>query len=104
MLLLMIEFQAQTDHEHDHEHEQEDERSFPFRLASPAKCRLVCLRVMGACLSKCIAILAGLSLILICSCEKHPVGEMPEVQKEHVDLNKPVEEGAPAAGASKVSP
>jgi hypothetical protein len=59
---------------------------------------------MGACLLKCIAILAGLSLILICSCEKHRVGEIPEVQKEHVDLNKPAEEGAPAAGESKSSP
>jgi hypothetical protein len=59
---------------------------------------------MGACLSKCIAILAGLSLILICSCEKHRVGEMPEVQREHVELAKPGEEGAPAAGESKTSP
>jgi hypothetical protein len=37
---------------------------------------------------KCVAIFAGASLIVICSCEKHQVGEMPEVQKEHVDLAK----------------
>jgi hypothetical protein len=28
------------------------------------------------------------ALILCCSCEKHHVGEMPEVQKENVDLAK----------------
>jgi hypothetical protein len=59
---------------------------------------------MGSCLSKCVAILAGISLILICSCEKHRVGEMPEVQKEHVDLAKPGEEASPAAGESKSTP
>jgi len=25
-------------------------------------------------------------LLLFCSCEKHRVGELPDVQKEHVDL------------------
>jgi hypothetical protein len=59
---------------------------------------------MGVCLSKCFAILAGLSLILICSCEKHRVGEMPEVQKEHVDLAKPGEETVPLREESKGSP
>ncbi len=37
---------------------------------------------------KCVATLAGASLFLICSCEEHHVGEMPEAQKEHVDLGK----------------
>jgi hypothetical protein len=37
---------------------------------------------------KCVAALAGASLIVICSCEKHRVGEFPEAQKEQVDLAK----------------
>ena len=53
---------------------------------------------------KCVAIFAGASLIVICSCEKHQVGEMPEVQKEHVDLAKEANESAASAGESKASP
>jgi hypothetical protein len=52
----------------------------------------VCLRVMRFFLWKCGAIFAGASLIVICSCEKHRVGELPEVQKEHVDLAKESEQ------------
>jgi hypothetical protein len=59
---------------------------------------------MGACLSKCIAILAGTSLILICSCEKHHVGEMPEVQREHVELAKAVDDTVPLREESKATP
>jgi len=35
---------------------------------------------------KFAAFAACISLIFICSCEKHRVGELPDVQKEHVDL------------------
>ncbi len=37
-------------------------------------------------LRKGLAILGGAAAILFCSCEEHHLGEMPEVQKEHVDL------------------
>jgi hypothetical protein len=37
-------------------------------------------------LGKCLALFSGASLIVICSCEKHRVGEMPDAQKEHVDV------------------
>jgi hypothetical protein len=30
--------------------------------------------------------LSAVALILFCSCEKHPVGEYPPTQKEHVEL------------------
>jgi hypothetical protein len=40
-------------------------------------------------------VLAASSLISI-SCEKHHIGELPEVQKEHVDL-APGHEGDPSA-------
>jgi hypothetical protein len=33
-------------------------------------------------LRKCIAFSAYVSLLIICSCDKHPVGEMPAVQRE----------------------
>jgi hypothetical protein len=42
--------------------------------------------------SRCVAFLACVSVIAICSCEEHRVGEMPEVQKEHVDLAKGTED------------
>jgi hypothetical protein len=54
-------------------------------------------------LGKCVAILAGASLIVICSCEKHHVGEMPEVQREHVDLAKPGEDTVPLTEEAKPS-
>jgi hypothetical protein len=37
-------------------------------------------------LRKCAIFFACVWLLLICSCEKHRVGEMPDAQKEHVDL------------------
>jgi hypothetical protein len=37
-------------------------------------------------LRKCIALSACPCLILLFSCEKHHVGEMPEVQREQVDV------------------
>jgi hypothetical protein len=46
-------------------------------------------------LRKCITISAFLSLCLFCSCDKHVVGELPEVQQEHL-YPKPVHEGQPA--------
>lgn len=29
---------------------------------------------------------AAFPLLLFCSCDKHHLGELPEVQKEHIDL------------------
>ena len=43
-------------------------------------------------------ILAAASLISI-SCEKHHVGELPEVQREHVDLGTGHEADSPAPAA-----
>jgi hypothetical protein len=41
-------------------------------------------------------------LIFCCSCEKHRVGEDPEVQKEHVDEPKGGEENAAAPNKADV--
>jgi hypothetical protein len=53
--------------------------------------------LMRSLLWKCVAIFSGASLIVICSCEKHSVGEMPEAQKEHVDLGEKPAEHSPSA-------
>jgi hypothetical protein len=64
---------------------------------------------MQSFLWKCVAIFAGASLLVICSCEKHLVGEVPEAQKERVDLGEKSEEHSPsgepnASPAASVSP
>jgi len=46
-------------------------------------------------LRKCIAFSACASLIIICSCEKHHLGELPEVQTERIDV-KSTAEATPA--------
>jgi hypothetical protein len=50
---------------------------------------------------------AAAMLSLFCSCDKHHVGELPEVQKEHVDLaDKPNEsaERSTSSAESEKSP
>jgi hypothetical protein len=42
------------------------------------------------------AAISAAALILFCSCEKHHLGEDPEVQKERADGGKPGEESAAA--------
>jgi len=53
---------------------------------------------------KCVAIFAGASLVVICSCEKHPLGEMPEAQKEHLDLGEKSAEHSPSVSEPNASP
>ncbi len=54
---------------------------------------------MGFSLRKWVALSVYVSLPLICSCDKHPLGEMPEVQRE---LTNKMENGSGAGPA--VSP
>jgi hypothetical protein len=70
-----------------------------FGLARDEAWLLVCLRIMR--FSRCIAFLACAFVIVICSCEKHRLGEFPEVQKEVVDPAKAANEPASAPGQSK---
>jgi hypothetical protein len=44
------------------------------------------------------------ALSFCCSCEEHHVGEMPEVQKEHVDVATESEETPGPAGEGSTSP
>jgi hypothetical protein len=39
---------------------------------------------MGFSLGKCIVFSAFASLVVFCACDRHTVGELPEVQKEHL--------------------
>jgi hypothetical protein len=57
-------------------------------------------------LRKFTALSACTSLVLFCSCEKHRLGEMPDAQKEHVDLaSQPAKSsGASSEGATPFSP
>jgi hypothetical protein len=89
--------------ERDYEHEQEGETRFRFRLARAKERRLLCLRLMRFSPEKCVAIFASAFLILICSCEKHRLGEMPEVQREHVELAKATDDTVPLTEESKPS-
>jgi hypothetical protein len=53
---------------------------------------------MGFSLRKSVLLSAYAGLVLICSCDKHPVGEMPEVQREKGQVERPAATGAsPAA-------
>src|SRR2546430_5323142 len=63
-----------------------------FHLAQDADRLLLSLRFMRFSFGSCASLLLAAALIIICSCEKHHVGEMPEVQKEHVDPTKEWEE------------
>ncbi len=59
-----------------------------FGLAFGLRWLLLSLRIMRFGFGKCAAIVGVASVLLFCSCEKHHVGEIPEVQKEHVDPAK----------------
>jgi hypothetical protein len=48
-------------------------------------------------LRKCIALSACPCLILLFSCEKHHVGEIPEVQREQPDIAAALEQNPGAA-------
>ena len=54
-----------------------------FRLAQRAEGRLVSDRAMHFGVRQLVAAVSAAALIFICSCEKHHLGEDPEVQKEH---------------------
>jgi hypothetical protein len=51
-----------------------------------------------------ISVALAAASLLICSCEKHQVGEMPEVQKERVDLASESGETSPLDKQRSTSP
>jgi hypothetical protein len=52
---------------------------------------------------KCVAVSACALLVLICSCDKHHLGEMPEVQRERVDVAGKSDKSSGAAGERSTS-
>jgi hypothetical protein len=75
-----------------------------FRLARPAVDRLLSLRFMRFSMRKCVAFSVCACLIVICSCEKHPLGEMPEVQREEPDLAAAQDKNPSPTGVIPASP
>ena len=67
-------------------------------------------RVMHFGVRHAAAAVSAIALIFCCSCEKHHLGEDPEVQKEHIDLPGGSEEKSssteetPASPSATVSP
>src|SRR5438046_3493926 len=59
-----------------------------FDLARAKDRQLVCERIMAFLLRQVVVGVATGLLLFCSSCEKHPVGEMPEVQREQVDPEK----------------
>jgi len=45
-------------------------------------------RIMRVSVVKSVCVLSVIAAMAICSCEKHPLGQMPEVQREQVDPAK----------------
>jgi len=84
--------------------EQEHDRPLRFHLAQEARGLLLSLRFMRFSFGSCASLLLGAALMIICSCEKHHVGEIPEVQKEHVELAGGSEEGASESREGSTSP
>jgi hypothetical protein len=44
--------------------------------------------MMRVSVAKAVSVLSATAVMAICSCEKHSLGEMPEVQREQVDPAK----------------
>lgn len=66
-----------------------------FALAPDGAGPLLSLLIMRFCLGKCGSVLGCAIVCVICSCEKHRLGEMPEVQKEQFEAaSVPAEHGA----------
>jgi hypothetical protein len=43
---------------------------------------------MRVSVAKAVSVLSATAVMAICSCEKHPVGQMPDVQREQPDPAK----------------
>jgi hypothetical protein len=59
---------------------------------------------MGEFLRNCFVFSACVSLLLVVSCEKHHLGEDPEVQKEHVVVPGGSDENSSSAKEPSASP
>src|SRR5438105_2078297 len=76
-----------------------------FALSSCAGrvCPISLRRVMHFGVRQVAAFISSAALIFCCSCEKHHLGEDPEVQKEHVDVAGGAEESSSATTETSTS-
>src|ERR1043166_1579501 len=89
---------SRFDYEHLHDYESVL-RALILRVTrNPAYFAALMRAVSCACATFCLR--AG--LLLVCACEKHHVGEMPEVQREHAELG-PGEAPRSEAGGGETS-
>jgi len=75
-----------------------------FHLAQRAAGRLLSDRVMHFGVRQTAAAVSAAALIFCCSCEKHHLGEDPEVQKEHVIVPGQSDENSSAPKETSASP
>ncbi|HUE61812.1 MAG TPA: hypothetical protein VMO04_01700, partial [Chthoniobacterales bacterium] len=75
-----------------------------FRLAQRAAGPLLSDRVMHFGVRQTTAAVSAAGLIFCCSCEKHHLGEDPEVQKEQVVVPGGAGENSAAAKEASASP
>ncbi len=45
-------------------------------------------RMIRVSVAKAVSVLSATAVMAICSCEKHSLGELPEVQREQIDPEK----------------
>jgi len=75
-----------------------------FDLARAKDRQLVCQRIMPLLLRWTGIALVSSLLIFYSSCEKHPLGEMPDVQREQVDPAKNARSRMHATDSDRLSP
>src|ERR1700682_5105537 len=74
-------------------------KRFKLWPCTPGETNLTVPALMRLFARNCVAFSACIFLIVICSCERHRLGEMPEVQREKADAEAGVEKN-PSAEAS----
>src|SRR6266436_1726025 len=79
-------------------------RGLRFCLARSVLRQLLSDRAMHLGVRQTAAGISASALIFCCSCEKHHLGEDPEVQKEHVDVPGGSEENSGEAKETSTSP
>jgi hypothetical protein len=85
LLLLLLVILSQSD-EHEHEREKEEEGFANVSPCAGHRCPISLPRTMHFGVREIAAAVSTVALIFCCSCEKHRLGEDPEVQKERVDV------------------
>ena len=68
--------------------------SFSFHPCTRGWRMVTVPRIMRVSVMKCMCLLGTVAAMAICSCEKHSLGEIPEVQREQIDPAKAWSQGS----------